>query len=238
MHSTNYVITFILIITTVVAVGLTGLREATKPLADANEAIFNKKGVLNAIKAELGDNPMKWDNAKVEEEYQSKVKGYVYTYDATPIDSLAAVDLEKNRDKINKIAAEDRLFPLWIYENGGKKYYIISVYGKGLWDKIWGTVAFDSDMKTIVGVSFDHKGETPGLGAEIKDNPSFGAQFVGRKTHNENGEFVSIVVRKGGAKDKRYEVDAISGSTITCDGVSRMLKESIGNYKKIFEAVK
>ena len=79
MHSTNYVIMFILILTTVVAVGLTGLREATKPLADANEAIFNKKGVLHAIQSHFGeDSPKDWDDAKVEEVYTSKVKEMVF----------------------------------------------------------------------------------------------------------------------------------------------------------------
>ena len=238
MHSTNYVITFVFIITTVVAVGLTGLREATKPLADANEAIFNKKGVLNAIKVPLGDDPMKWDGAEVESTYTSKVKPYVFSYDGTEKEGFTAIDLERDRDKINKIPLESRPLPLWVYEDNGKKYYIISVYGKGLWDKIWGTVAFESDLKTLAGTSFDHKGETPGLGAEIKDNPSFSAQYVGKKAYNDKGEYVSVIARKGGAKDKRYEVDAISGATITSNGVSKMMVEGIQNYEHIFESVK
>jgi Na+-transporting NADH:ubiquinone oxidoreductase subunit C len=224
--------------TTIVAVGLTGLREATKPLADANEAIFNKKGVLASIKSELGEDPMDWDNEKAEAEYVEKVKGYVFDYQGNEIKDMVAIDLEKNRDKNNKKSVEERAFPVWVYEKDGKKFYVVSVYGKGLWDKIWGTVALESDLNTIVGVSFDHKGETPGLGAEIKDSPSFKSQFKGRKLYNEAGDYKSIIVRKGGAKDKMHEVDSISGATITGDGVTDMFVEGFAAYKPILEAAK
>ena len=95
---------------------------------------------------------------------------------------------------------EERPFPVWIFEDGGKKYYVIAVYGKGLWDKIWATVAFESDMKTLAGASFDHKGETPGLGAEIKDSQAWYSQFMGKQTFNEAGTFVGVNVRKGGCQ--------------------------------------
>lgn len=223
--------------TTIVAVGLTGLREATKPLADANEAIFNKKGVLASVRSEIGEDPKDWDNSKVETEFE-QVNGYVFDYKGNPIEGKVAIDLEKNRDKNNKLAVEKRAFPVWVYEKEGEKYYVVSVYGKGLWDKIWGTVALKSDLNTIVGVNFDHKGETPGLGAEIKDSPAFKAQFEGKKIYDENGNYKSITVRKGGAKDKTHEVDSISGATITGDGVTEMFEEGMANYEPILEAAK
>ncbi|MEM6965047.1 MAG: NADH:ubiquinone reductase (Na(+)-transporting) subunit C [Bacteroidota bacterium] len=238
MHSTNYVITFILIITTVVAVGLTGLREATKPLADANEALFNKKGVLNAIQSKFKDDmPKDWDDAKVEEVF-AKVEGMVFDHEGNPMDGYTAIDLEKDRDKVNKLPVEERPFPVWVYEDEGKKYYVISVYGKGLWDKIWGTVAFEEDMNTLAGAYFDHKGETPGLGAEIKDNAGWYKQFMGKKTLSEVGQILGVKVMKGGAKNIEYEVDAISGATITCDGVTDMMVEGINNYQPIFAQLK
>jgi len=241
VHSTSQVLTFVLILTTVVAVGLTGLREATKPLADANEALFNKKGVLNAIQTHFkGDLPKDWDDARVEETFV-KVKGYIFDYQGNEINPEkyeSAIDLEKDRDKINKLDITERPFHVWVYEDGGKKFYVITVYGKGLWDKIWGTVAFQEDMETLAGVSFDHKGETPGLGAEIKDSPGFYSQFKQKKIKAENGDYVGITVRKGGAKDTRYEVDGISGATITADGVSEMMQEDIKDYQPIFAALK
>ena len=126
---------FVLVMTVIVAVGLTGLREATKPLADANEAIFNKKGVLASVRSEIGEDPKDWDNAKVESAFSS-VKGYVFDHEGNEIKDKVAIDLEKDRDKNNKLAVEERAFPVWVYEKDGEKFYVVSVYGKGLWDKI------------------------------------------------------------------------------------------------------
>src|SRR5690606_7287922 len=112
----------------------------------------------------------------------------------------------------------------------GKKFFILSVRGSGLWDEIWGNVALEEDLRTLAGASFDHKGETPGLGAEIKDNPAFSAQFLGKTIYDQTGEFTSVTVRKGGAKDPANEVDGISGATITCNGVTEMLDRGIQYY--------
>jgi len=98
---------------------------------------------------------------------------------------------------------------LFIYNSNGEKVYIVSVRGNGLWNEIWGNVALQSDFNTVVGATFDHAGETPGLGAEIKDNPTFANNFKGKKIY-DNGEYVSINVRKGGAKDHLHDVDGIS----------------------------
>ncbi|MCB0597465.1 MAG: NADH:ubiquinone reductase (Na(+)-transporting) subunit C, partial [Phaeodactylibacter sp.] len=131
----------------------------------------------------------------------------------------------------------ERRLPLYIYEHNGEKFYILSVRGNGLWDEIWGNIALKSDGNTIAGAAFDHKGETPGLGAEIKDNPSFPAQFEGKKIY-EDGQFVSVKVRKGGAKNKEHEVDAISGATVTSDGVTEMLYRGIEYYQPFLKEVR
>ncbi|NBC24963.1 MAG: NADH:ubiquinone reductase (Na(+)-transporting) subunit C, partial [Bacteroidetes bacterium] len=130
---------------------------------------------------------------------------------------------------------ENRLLPVFEYKSDGQTCYIFSVRGNGLWDAIWGNIALKSDMNTIVGATFDHKSETPGLGAEIKDNPNFREQFQGKEIFAEDGEFVSITVRKGGAKDPDHEVDGISGATITADGVTDMLENGLGNYMAYIE---
>jgi Na+-transporting NADH:ubiquinone oxidoreductase subunit C len=90
-------------------------------------------------------------------------------------------------------------------------------------------------MNTVAGVSFDHAGETPGLGAEIKDNAAWKAQFVGKKIYNDAGEFVSVTARKGGAIDKNHEVDGLSGATVTADGVTDMLYEGLKSYEPYME---
>lgn len=110
----------------------------------------------------------------------------------------------------------------------GSQAYIFSAYGAGLWGPIWGWISLKTDMNTISGVKFDHAGETPGLGAEIA-TPKFSNQFVGKEIF-VNGEFTSIAIVKGGAKEgSTNEVDAISGGTIT----SKALDASIAMW---FEA--
>lgn len=110
----------------------------------------------------------------------------------------------------------------------GSQAYIFSAYGAGLWGPIWGWVSLKTDFSTIVGVKFDHQGETPGLGAEIA-TPKFSNQFIGKEIF-ANGVFTSVAIVKGGVKEgSTNQVDAISGGTIT----SKALEASILNW---FEA--
>jgi Na+-transporting NADH:ubiquinone oxidoreductase subunit C len=111
----------------------------------------------------------------------------------------------------------------------GEKVMIFPVEGKGLWGPIWGYISVRSDMSTIYGATFDHKGETPGLGAEINTTP-FESMFNGKKLF-EADKFVSIGVIKGGARDDDpHNVDAISGGTITSKGLEKMLVDCISKY--------
>ena len=111
---------------------------------------------------------------------------------------------------------------------------VVPVTGMGLWGPIWGYVALEKDMNTVAGVIMAHKGETPGLGAEIS-TAKYQANFVG-KTIFEGDKFVSVTLRKGGAKDPAHEVDAISGGTKTSDGVTAMRYNSLANYLPLLEA--
>ena len=111
----------------------------------------------------------------------------------------------------------------------GNQVIILPVQGKGLWGPIFGYVSLESDMNTIYGVTFDHKGETPGLGAEINTTP-FESMFIGKKLF-EADKFVSIGVIKGGAKPgDPHGVDAISGGTITSKGLEQMLVDCLVKY--------
>lgn len=111
---------------------------------------------------------------------------------------------------------------------------VIPVTGSGLWGPIWGYVALEEDMNTVAGIVMSHKGETPGLGAEIATQ-KYQSKFVG-KTIFGGDEFVSVTLRKGGAKDPAHEVDAITGGTKTSDGVTAMLRTSIGHYLPLLRA--
>ncbi|GAK91866.1 Na(+)-translocating NADH-quinone reductase subunit C [Nonlabens ulvanivorans] len=135
-----------------------------------------------------------------------------------------------------------RLLPLFVGKNPeGKTLYVAPIRGKGLWDAIWGYVAVDEDM-IVQGAYFDHKGETPGLGANIKQT-YFMDDFTGEHLLNESGVFKGITVAKGNADPKNndkndYEVDAIAGATITGDGVTAMIKKDLGLYVPYFKTLK
>jgi len=160
-------------------------------------------------------------------------KGEPITNDINAFD----IDLKKELDKAKTGEADKQLFPLFVFNKDGNLYYIIPVRGKGLWGPIWGYVALEGDMNTVHGASFGHKGETPGLGAEI-ETEEFQKQFVGKKIFDESGNFVSIKVVKGGAApEDTHGVDAVSGGTITSNGVTEMLKRTLGSYISYFKTM-
>ncbi|AXT20712.1 Na(+)-translocating NADH-quinone reductase subunit C [Flavobacteriaceae bacterium AU392] len=149
------------------------------------------------------------------------------------------IDVKKEKS----LAKEDgysRRLPLFIGEKDGKTFYIAPIRGKGLWDAIWGFVAMNEEM-VVQGAYFDHKGETPGLGANIKQR-FFMDDFIGEHLLS-NGTFKGITVAKGNAdpvnKDKTdNEVDAIAGATITGDGVTAMIKGDLKLYVPYFQQLK
>lgn len=143
------------------------------------------------------------------------------------------VDLKK---ELKKPVAKQS-FPLYVANVEGSKYYIVPLRGKGLWDAIWGYVALKDDVNTIKGAVFDHKGETPGLGAEITQM-WFKKAFDDEKILDSSGEFVGVSVAKGyqgGDNKDDNAVDAISGATITGDGVTDMISERLVNYLPYFK---
>ena len=153
-------------------------------------------------------------------------------------------DEEVNAFKIQlgtevKKPVEQQRFPLYVAEVESDKFYIVPLRGAGLWDAIWGYIALESDMKTIKGAVFDHKGETAGLGAEITQK-WFQDRFVGETITDDNGNLVGIAVSKtnndpNGTDKTDHEVDAISGATITGDGVTDMISERLAHYTPYFK---
>jgi len=236
---------FVLIMTTVVSLLLAFLQNGLKTRHDTNEALYSKKATLGAIADHLGFDYKGITKEQIEGVFNEKIKQVVVNKDGkifTPeeVASLGykdgvatSVDMAKEHKK-----GDDKMLPVYIYtKEDGKKYYILYARGKGLWDEIWGCVALEDDFNTIAGVSFDHKAETPGLGAEIKDNKAWVKQFIGKKIY-DGDTFKSVNVRKGGAKDKVYEVDGISGATITGDGVADMLADYLIDYEPYLKTLK
>ena len=236
MHSNNYITVYTLVMTLIVSIGLAFVVTALRPMHATNEAVFKKKDILFSIQDQLDGDLKTMKSQEILDLFGSRMEQVVLDANGKEGSGVKAEDIDLAAEE--KKPESERKYPLFIYSDGkGGKLYLLSVRGNGLWDKIWGYVALKDDMNTIVGASFGHASETPGLGAEIKDNPAFGAQFH-NKTIFEGSEYVSVAVVKGGAKNPQHEVDAISGATITSTGVSKMMFEGIKAYLPYFESAK
>ena len=156
----------------------------------------------------------------------------------TKDDQAYLIDLKKQATAAKN--GETRKLPLFIGDKDGNKFYIIPMRGKGLWDAIWGFVALD-DRMVVQGVYFDHATETPGLGANIKQR-YFMDDFSGESIL-AGTKYAGIAVAKGNndplnqTKDDN-EVDALAGATITGNGVSAMISESVNLYKDYLETIR
>ena len=201
--------------------------QTLKPMQDEN--VKNEK--MQNILSTVGINVSR-------EEAEKSYKKYIVEELALKIDGSINENInpfsDLNLAKELKKDYEDQHFPLYVAEINSEKYYIIELRGTGLWDAIWGYISLKSDFNTVNGVSFDHKGETAGLGAEITKD-WFKESFKDEKIFNSDGELVGITVLKGNNDPNNidkddHEVDAISGSTITGDGVTDMIYERVNNY--------
>jgi len=110
----------------------------------------------------------------------------------------------------------------------GKTKYVFPLKGMGLWGGISGYIALDDDKNTVYGAYFNHEGETAGLGAEIKDDQSWQEKFKGKKVFDAEGNIVLAVVKKVDNPDS--QVDAVTGATLTSNGVSDMLQNGLSAY--------
>lgn len=232
MHSNQYTLIYAAVLSIITAVILAVTAEGLKPAQEANVALDTKSNILKAVRLDYSER------GKIENAYDDNIEEMVLNASGEILDGVDAKAVQL-KNEINKAPAERKL-PLYVYGgDGGKKYYIVPVRGVGLWGPIWGYVSLEDDFNTVYGAYFDHKGETPGLGAEIAEKP-FQEQFQGKKIMSD-GEFVSVNVVKETAKipyGDEYRVDAISGGTITSNGTDEMLKNCIAPYLTYFDKVK
>jgi Na+-transporting NADH:ubiquinone oxidoreductase subunit C len=239
----SYTVIFAIAMVVVVGAILAGLASGLKPFVKANERYEKQQNILYAlgVNNNTGANDVEFIPTDiVEEEFNKYIKKQyvIQGGDVTEDDQAYLIDIKKESAKAKNPDYERRL-PLFVGEKDGKEIYIVPVRGKGLWDAIWGYVALDKDM-VVQGVYFDHKGETPGLGAEIKQR-YFMDDFTGEK-FLDGDVFKGIKVAKGNNDPKNsikddHEVDALAGATITGDGVSAMLQKDVRMYKSYFDSL-
>lgn len=220
----SYTFVFATVMVVLVASALAYAATALKPAQDANIQNEKRQYILKSFGINVERDASKEAYAKyVKAEYVFDANGNEIGKDAFNVD----------------IATDKTKFPVFVTEKEGKKYYVIPVRGMGLWDAIWGYVSINEELK-VDGIVFDHKAETPGLGAEIRED-FFTKRFVNENIFDASGNLQSVKVVKGytGGEDKvDGEVDAISGATLTCNGVTNMLGSGLKPYEKFLKSHK
>ncbi len=233
-NSNQFTFIFAIVLVAVVGVVLAMTFMGLKPAYDENVKREKMQNILAAMNIEVlrDDAPAKYNEAITESlliDHEGRpVEGDAFTTD---------VLMQYKSWKAGEIKREDIVYPVYIGRTEGRTVYVLPLVGTGLWGPVWGYVAVEDDGRTIYGSTFDHKGETPGLGAEIAMS-FFEDSFIGKTIADENGSFKGITVYKGGAQTKDpHGVDGITGGTITSQGVDEMLKRSLAIYHKYLSNV-
>lgn len=223
-NSNSYTIIYSVIIVVIVAFLLAFVFQALKPMQDANVALDKKKQILNSL------NIRDLNDAQADAKYKEVIvadrvideKGKVLLPGTTGGEN-AGFKLDSKDYKEGKLA-------LYICRVNGETKYVVPVYGMGLWGPISGYIALNADKSTVYGVYFNHESETAGLGAEIKDNKAWQEKFQGKKLFkNGDDKTIALSVEKK-VEDPITQVDAVTGATLTSNGVRDMLHEALGKY--------
>ena len=245
-NSNGYIIRYAAIMVIIAAALLSSAAMLLKPYQEKNMAIEKMGGILDAagITGISTDDMIDAFNKFVKEEVVINQEGKVVDKftESKGKENAKAFKLNLKEQYFKKSQGKPYELPLYVLNKNGKTLYVIPLLGTGLWGPIWGNIALKDDLNTVEGVYFDHKGETPGLGAEITTE-SFRKQFIGKKIFDDKGNFTSILVVKGGAKTlpknmQIHGVDAISGGTITSHGVNDMIKNNLESYLPYFKELR
>ena len=239
----TYTLLFAVGLVVIVGTLLAAIDASLKDKIRINKTLEKQQNILYAIGINENEgNSVSFIAAeKAEKEFNKYITKQIYIQgnDVVEDDKAYLIDVKKEKT-LAKDPNHKRKLPLFIAEKDGKNLYVAPIRGKGLWDAIWAYVSIDEDM-VIRGIYFDHKAETPGLGANIKQR-FFMDDFIGESLLDNEGNFKGVTVSKTNLDPKnedKYdnEVDAIAGSTITGDGVTAMIRSDLSLYQSYFNSL-
>lgn len=219
-NSNIYTIIYASVMVIIVAFILAFTSAALKPAQSKNVELDKMKQILHALNIDT-----KGQNA--EEVYKKYVKSDEILNSKGEVIAQSGGFNINMATELGKPIAERQL-PLYVCDVDGKVKYVIPMSGAGLWGPIWGYVGLDDNKDTVYGIYFSHAGETPGLGAEIT-TPIFQKEFLGKKVMKD-GQVALAVEKYGKVTEPEYQVDGISGGTITSKGVDMMIKDCLSQY--------
>lgn len=223
----KYTFLYASVMVIIVATVLAFVSESLNPLQKQNEEEAKMIDILKSVEIES-------TTQNVAQQYKKYIGDNVFIVnfegERQEVDAEAAFNIDLSKEVRKPLA--DRQYPVYeCHLDNDEVKFILPVRGKGLWGPLWGYIALDENKNTVYGATFDHKSETPGLGAEIS-NDSFQQQFKGKSIFDQDDNLVSIDVVKGGAPDDApHGVDAISGGTITSQGLENMLEDYLTGYE-------
>ncbi len=239
-NSNGYTIVYTSIIVILVAAILAAVSMALKPLQDANIKADTISQMLTAAQYATKDELESKSNDEILSIYKENITdAFLIRLDGSKDRDLDAkgngevfsTNQLKAQNSALKIGKTDGVtLPVYNFDFNGKKVTVVAIYGAGLWGPVWGYIALEPDHSSIVGAYFDHASETPGLGAKIKDDPSFRAQFAGKKI-DFSAEPVFAIVKGGVPDGQQNAVDAITGATMTSKGLSAAIASWMDLYK-------
>lgn len=229
-NSNVYTVVYAAVIVVIVAFMLAFVSSFLKPAQDVNVALDKKKQILAALNIrDLTDD-------EAAEKYRAVIVSDDVISPDNKILEKGAKGGEHAGFKLNSADFKQGRLALYVCSVDGQTKYVIPVYGMGLWGPISGYIGIDADKNTVFGAYFNHESETAGLGAEIKDSRAWQRQFEGKKITKAGADGIALsVVKKSDVKDKTVQCDAVTGATLTSDGVSLMLHECLGKYMAFFK---
>lgn len=235
-NSNAYTIVYTTVIVVIAAAILSVAAMALKPKQDANIKAETISQMLTAAGFSSKEDLAKMGNDKVLDMYSQNIKtAFLIDADGNKTGELetesGSIELQDNLKLENKnIQNGNPSLPVYVFEKDGEDVIVIPCYGAGLWGPIWGYIAFDADCDEIVGAYFDHESETPGLGAKIKDELWFREQFKGKEVNFDSPDNPFDIVKGGAPADNHSAVDAITGATMTCNGLNAALDTWLKAY--------
>lgn len=228
-NSNVYTVVYTTVIVVVAAAVLSVAAMALKPKQDANIKAETISQMLAASGFSGKDELAKLGNDKILDLYGRNIKtAFLIDAEGNKTGELetasGSIELQDNLKQENKnIQNGNPSLPVYVFEKDGAEINVIPCYGAGLWGPVWGYVAFNADCTEIVGAYFDHESETPGLGAKIKDELWFREQFKGKKVDFDRPDNPFDIIKGGVPAGNRSAVDAITGATMTCNGLDTAL---------------
>lgn len=237
-ESNGYTFGFAIALVVVVGTILSLLAIGLKPRIEANGVQKKQLDILSACLDLEKEGISRQNVAENFSQYVNLDDAVVLDMNGDVREGVEAFEVDiRTEYKDKNLKEEDKNYPLFIANIDGKTMYVIPVVGKGLWGPIWGNICLDEDMNTIMGASFGHKGETPGLGAEIIQK-FFINRWIGEKIADDQGNFTKFEIVKDGSGAMEKKVDGITGGTITSKGVEEMANRCLAVYAKYFANLK